>query len=351
MKTHIVASLALCLPAVAQAAQQCALPAAPPAFTVADNGVRPEAPTPIQPSTSPSTAPTLPFLSKVAGAGAQILDFGMVHGVRLIGARSGQEFRVFSMLPDGRAAVEGAPLALSVDQLTRLAASEITQLGRVAGFDGLFVRSGTQFQVFYASPDGQVVIPGILRDADGKNLTRAQVQGIPGAIPTVELQSGPGEAASVQNSPEPSLTAIQQASVGTVGPASAPEVFMIVDPQCIYSVRAYQQLQPFAAAGRIRLSLVPVAILDHEDDGRSTRSALALLAKAPAEIPGAWQRGETSGPSTSEAQQRLSANMAIATAIGLQGTPTLIWRAHDGKAMRIDGVPTDIGALLTSAGG
>ena len=37
MKAHIVASLALCLPAVAQAAQQCALPAAAPAFTVADN--------------------------------------------------------------------------------------------------------------------------------------------------------------------------------------------------------------------------------------------------------------------------------------------------------------------------
>lgn len=126
---------------------------------------------------------------------------------------------------------------------------------------------------------------------------------------------------------------------------------MIVDPQCIYSVRAFQQLQPYAASGKIKLSLVPVAILDHEDQGRSTRSALALLTKGPAEIPSAWQRGETNNLPSAEAQERLAANMAIATSIGLQGTPTLVWRGHDGKAMRIDGVPTDIAALIASAGG
>ena len=126
---------------------------------------------------------------------------------------------------------------------------------------------------------------------------------------------------------------------------------MIIDPQCIYSVRAYQQLQPYAAAGKIRLSVVPVAILDREDQGRSTRSALALLAKPPSEIPTAWQRGDTNGPPTPAAQERLGANMTITAAIGLQGTPTLLWRGRDGRAMRIDGVPTDIGALIASAGG
>ncbi len=353
MKAHIAACLAFCMPTLAQAAQQCALPPGAGAITLAENTGNPgrQQLTPDEsPATSNAVSP-LPFLNRVAGAGVQVLDFGMVHGLRLIGARSGQEFRVFSMLPDGSAAVEGAPLAMSVDQLTRLAASEITQLGRVAGFDGLFVRSGAQFQVFYASPDGQAVVPGILRDAEGKNLTRAQVQGVPGAVPTVELRTDPAAAPSVQTSPEPSLAAIQKATFGTIGPVAAPEVFMIIDPQCIYSVRAYQQLQPYAAAGKIKLSLVPVSILDHEDQGRSTRSALALLAKGPSEIPTAWQRGDTSGPASAEAQERLAANMAIATSIKLQGTPTLIWRARDGKAMRIDGVPTDIGALIASAGG
>ena len=348
MKFHIVACLGLCMPTLVHAAQQCSLPPDAPGFAVAETASTSN----IQnPQVAPHPAQSARFLSRLTEAGAQVLDFGMVHGLRLVGARNGQEFRVFSMLPDGSAAVEGAPLAMSVDQLTRLAANDITQLGRVAGFDGLFVRSGGHFQVFYSSPDGEAVVPGILRDAEGKNLTRQQMQGVPGAIPTVELQDGPTSIASVDSSPEPSLAAIQKAAFGTIGSGAAPEVFMIIDPQCVYSVRAYQQLQPYAAAGKIRLSLVPVSILDHEDQGRSTLSALALLSKAPGEIPTSWQRGETSGPSTPEGQDRLAGNMAIATSIGLKGTPTLIWKSHDGKALRIDGVPTDIGALITSVGG
>jgi thiol:disulfide interchange protein DsbG len=42
--------------------------------------------------------------------------------------------------------------------------------------------------------------------------------------------------------------------------------------------------------------------------------------------------------------------MAIAHAIGLRGTPTLVWRKPDGTEGRIDGVPTSIDALLASMG-
>ena len=351
MQNFLIAALAVAsFSSVVQAGQQCVLAAdARPALGASDvTGPALAAPSPGNAARLASPTLSLPFVGKVAAAGAQILDFGMVHGLRLIGARSGEEFRVFSVLADGSAAVEGAPLAMTVEQLARLAAGEITQLNRTAGFDGFFVRSGPQFQVFYAAPDGEAVVPGILRDADGRNLTRDQVRGVPGAIPTVELQAG--AAGPGAQGPEPSLAAIQKAAFGTVGPAAAPEVFLVIDPQCIYSVRAYQQLQPYAASGKIRLSVVPVAILDHEDQGRSTKSALALLAKPSAEIPAAWQRGDTNGPATPAAQERLGVNMAIATSIGLTGTPTLLWRGRDGAAMRIDGMPTDVGALIASAG-
>lgn len=309
----------LAFPVAGFAAEQCTLPEQTAAAAPAG------APAPKVQAALPATLADLPFVSRIARSGAHVLDFGEAHGLRLIGARSGQEFRVFSVLPDGSAAVEGAPIALTVDQLTRLA-GEPTQLGRSAGFDGLFVRSGPQFQVFYASPDGQVVVPGILRDANGRNLTRAQVQGVPGAIPTVDIQtsdSGPS-APAAPVAAEPALAAIQKATFGSVGPAAAPEVFLLIDPQCIYSVRAYQQLQPYAAAGKIKLSVVPVSVLDYEDQGRSTRSALALLAKPADAIPTSWQRGDTDGAATPEAHQKLAANMAVAEAIGLKGTPTLL---------------------------
>jgi hypothetical protein len=42
--------------------------------------------------------------------------------------------------------------------------------------------------------------------------------------------------------------------------------------------------------------------------------------------------------------------MAIAEAIGVKGTPTFIWRKTDGTVGRIDGVPMDVGALVSSVG-
>jgi hypothetical protein len=42
--------------------------------------------------------------------------------------------------------------------------------------------------------------------------------------------------------------------------------------------------------------------------------------------------------------------MAIAQAIGLKGTPTLIWRKSDGAEGRIDGIPMSMDALVSSIG-
>ena len=38
-----------------------------------------------------------------------------------------------------------------------------------------------------------------------------------------------------------------------------------------------------------------------------------------------------------------------AAAIALRGTPTLIWRKADGTEGRVDGMPTNIEAVLASA--
>ncbi|HEY3910212.1 MAG TPA: hypothetical protein VGM07_10015 [Stellaceae bacterium] len=51
-----------------------------------------------------------------------------------------------------------------------------------------------------------------------------------------------------------------------------------------------------------------------------------------------------------KAAERLRANMAIAQAIGLKGTPTFIWRKADGTEGRVDGMPMDIGTLVSSIG-
>jgi protein-disulfide isomerase len=247
---------------------------------------------------------------------------------------------------------------LGVPQLTSIASGNVTHLGTRAGFAGYFVRSGSQFQVFYAAPDNMVVIPGILRDAQGKNLTRDQVAAIPGAVPTVEVAAD-GEPSTASDarpasdgaaSTSEALAAVEKAAYGTIGPTSAPQLFMLIDPQCIYSVRSYQELRAYAQAGKIRISIVPLSVLDYEDRGQSTRSALALLSKPSDEIISAWQTGDVGGPIAPKASELLKQNMAIAEAIGIKGTPTFIWRKIDGTVGRIDGVPMDIGELVSSVG-
>jgi thiol:disulfide interchange protein DsbG len=91
-------------------------------------------------------------------------------------------------------------------------------------------------------------------------------------------------------------------------------------------------------------------VLDYEDNGQSTKSALALLSKSPDQLVSAWQAGSVNDPPDPAAAERLQANGAIAQAIGLQGTPTLIWKKQDGTEGRIDGVPTSIDALISSIG-
>ena len=305
----------------------------------------------------PPDLASLPFTQHVAAAGATLFDLGISHGLHLAAARSGDTFKMFAVLPDGAAAIEGAPVELTLGQLNTIASGNVTSLGEDHGFTGYFVRSGPQFQVFYASPDSQVMVPGILRDAQGKDITRDQVAKIPGAIQTVEVsgQDAPPAAPQTAAAAEPvataaTLAAVEKADFATLGPATAPQLFMMIDPQCIYSVRAYQQLRGFAQAGRIRLSVIPLSVLDYEDHGQSTKSALALLSKPADQILTAWQVGDVAGPITSEAPTRLRQNMAIADAIGMKGTPTFIWRKTDGTIGRIDGVPTDITSFVTSIG-
>ena len=90
------------------------------------------------------------------------------------------------------------------------------------------------------TPDGHALVPGVLRDAEGKNITRSQVSDIPGAIPTFEVTGNRGPRLATAPTQIPAATAatlaaIEKGAYGTIGPAAAPQLFMLIDPQCVYS--------------------------------------------------------------------------------------------------------------------
>ena len=365
--------LVLVFPPAAYAAQPyCALPtpspvaAALPPRPVALAGApaggwvaTPAAPAAAVPSRPtallPDAVASLPFVRHVASVGATLGDLGAAHGLHTVSARHGAQFMIFQLTPDGEAAVSGAMTEITPSQLMALAGEDVTRLKVEHGLRGFFVRSGQQFQVFYASPDDQRVIPGVMYDATGRDITRQQVAGIPGAIPTVQVgNTQPAATTSAATSAStPTVAAlplVQKAAAGTTGPATAPHLWMLIDPQCIYSVRAYQSLQPYVASGRLQLSVIPLSVLDYEDGGQSTKSALALLSKPADQLVGAWKAGDVSGQPSPEAPERLRANMAVAESIRLEGTPTFVWRKADGSEGRIDGMPSSVDALVSSIG-
>ena len=86
---------------------------------------------------------------------------------------SGDQFMLFQVTPDGQAAISGAPVELTPAQLETIASGNIPISASSTGCQGYFVRSGPQFQVFYATPDNERLIPGVMWDAAGKDLTRA----------------------------------------------------------------------------------------------------------------------------------------------------------------------------------
>ena len=260
-----------------------------------------------------------------------------------------------SLTPIGPDRVERVPA------LRRIASkgAELFDLGMQHGLQTIFARNAANFQVFYLAPDGQAAVGGVMWDAAGQNVTRAQVAPIDGAIPTVTIGAPVTAAASAkaaqQIAAQPAKSALKTAEstiFGTVGVATAPRLYMFIDPLCSFSVKAMDQLRPYIAAGKLQLAVIPLAVLDHEDQGRSTIAAKGLLSLPAGQIVTAWQNQRTTPlpPALPDAAARLAQNMIAAETLRLRGTPTLVWRKADGTDGQAIGIPDNIDALIASMG-
>ena len=137
MRVYLLASSLLFTPTIAFCAPSCAIPqdaadTMSPAFNAA---VRPDTATSAAESPAmigPDKVGRVPALRRIASNGAQLFDLGVQHGMQAV-----------------------------------------------------FARNGNTFQIFYLTPDGQGVVGGVMWDATGHNITRSQVAGIDGTMPSV----------------------------------------------------------------------------------------------------------------------------------------------------------------------
>ena len=263
-------------------------------------------------------------------------------------------------LPEGPGRI-GPDKVGRVPALRRIASNgaQLYDLGVQHGLQTVFARNGNTFQVFYLTPDGQGAVGGVMWDAAGNNVTRGQVALIDGTTPTVTIGSPPAVAGSSQtpnqlaDRPAESALKIAEGTVyGTAGADGAPRLYMFVDPLCSFSVKALDQLRPYIAAGKLQLAVIPLSVLDYEDQGQSTIAAKSLLSLPSDQIVTAWQNQRTTPlpPASADATARLGQNMAAAETLKLRGTPTLVWRKADGTEGQAIGVPDSIDAIIASMG-
>jgi hypothetical protein len=160
MRSLMVMAVLAWSPALAASPPLCTLPASsaipfaddqaePPTFAAHDQPSPPAAIS-LAHRPLPDTLASIPFLQHVAAAGAVVIDLGEAHGMRAVAARSGDQFMLFEVTPDGQAAVSGAMVDLTPAQLETIARGNITGLAVEHELSGLFVRSGP--------------VPGVLHD-------------------------------------------------------------------------------------------------------------------------------------------------------------------------------------------
>lgn len=256
--------------------------------------------------------------------------------------------------------------------LTRLASHGATlyELGTRHGLRGVFARNGRSFQVFYVTPDGKAAIAGMMWNAAGRNVTLRQVRHVPDLVPRVTIGNvadhpatrhvayrvGPAPAGQPGAAPVPGalpsgtlFQALAMSDHGTIGKPGAPRVWMLMDPLCSYSIAAMHRLMPAVVAGRLRVSVVPLSILDYEDNGMSTPEAKIMLSQPANQMAADWiDHGLADEHASPGVSAKLAYNMALARAIDLKGTPTLLWHEQNGATGRTNGLPSDLTSFIAS---
>ena len=244
----------------------------------------------------------------------------------------------------------------------------ILALGERGGLDGHFVElaDGDAYGL-YVTPDGHAVV-GLLYAPDGALVTGRQIAAARNvaADETAAVRSVSDSAGSVEDfiparrdagsvsrparmahlytdeSYVPDAEALFERSASAFGftlGRSGPQVVVFGDPACRWSRSAVARLGQAALDGRLRLRVVPVAVL-----GAASAREAAAIASAP-DPALAWFEGSVAqaGPAGG---RRIAGNNALYDRWGADAVPLIAWRGADGDIARQLGDIEDIGAWL-----
>lgn len=254
------------------------------------------------------------------------------------------------------------------ETLQNLAAkgAQIRYLGREKGLDGWIAIHQGQEQYFYATPDREAVMMGLLFDRNGKLMTIRQVQNLQqGNDPTIESLMAAENAA-----PADPLAALQEELQKQQTPAKpeslseklmagvessnwvsfgknkdAPAIYAFLDPQCPHCKAFTEDIRKdYLDAGLMQLRVIPIGF------GEETKVQSAILIAAP-NAEELWFRhldgDKTALPVSGNAnKQAVELNLALMQDWKLDATPIIVYRSAKGDVKIVRGRPKNPADIL-----
>ena len=241
----------------------------------------------------------------------------------------------------------------------RASGAGIVALGARGGLDGYFVTpaDGAGYSL-YLTGDGHAVA-GLLYGRDGREITGVQLAAAR-ADGTPAGAAGPGRTAADAGGTAVAHAAVDEAGMPSspASPASRAALFersatafgftlgergplavLFGDASCRWSRSAAARLGREALAGRLRLRVVPVAVLGAD----AARRAAGIAASPDPAL--AWFEG-TGHPADRRGAEKIARNNALFDAWGADAVPLIVWRSPDGAVgMRVGDID-DVGAWL-----
>jgi thiol:disulfide interchange protein DsbG len=197
------------------------------------------------------------------------------------------------------------------------------------GYRGYLANYGGQPVPIYVPPDGKHALVGSLFDANGKDLTHAALLSAAGA-PT--LDTGTWDM----------LGKVTWVAEGAKQPKRI--VYVFTDTECPYCHRLWEAVTPRLEKNGVQVRNVMVAVIAPQSE---PRAAAVLQANDPGATLGEHER--SFGHSTvaplkhvpEDVRRKLDGNAAMMDALGIAGTPAVIYRDDKGKVRRVDGMPPE----------
>jgi thiol:disulfide interchange protein DsbG len=224
------------------------------------------------------------------------------------------------------ASAQAEDLPPAIQKLEQQGVEVIESFDAPGGMTGYVGEMRGRSMAFYLTPDGDHVIVGTMMDKDGKNLSKASIQ---------ELVEGPkfeNAWSEIQNS---HWVREGAEDAGTV-------IYTFTDPNCPYCNRFHQQAEPWVKAGKVQLRHIMVGILAEDS---LTKAATILGSDKPEaalhEHQASFEQGgiEVDRERVSTAHLEVKANNSLMQELGLQATPSTLYRGDDGKITMVQGLP------------